>query len=82
VAQIIALVVICLLSPCVVWQAFGLIIFGVGGWTHRTKEHEERRGGRGGEVGGTPQSQRQRLIIKIYQGKSKCKILNTTIAPR
>jgi len=78
VAQIIALVVICLLSPCVVWQAFGLIIFGVGG--HTGPKSMKREGGRG--RGETPQSQRQRLIIKIHQGKSKCKILNTTIAPR
>jgi hypothetical protein len=36
-----------------------------GGWTHRTKEHEERKGweGGGGGQGQTPQSQRQRLAL-------------------
>jgi hypothetical protein len=60
VAQIIALVVICLLSLCVVWQAFGLIIFGVGGHTGPKSMKKEGVGEGGRKGGNSPISKTER----------------------
>ncbi len=60
VPQIIALVVICLLLLCVVWQPFGLIIFGVGGHTGPKSMKKEKVGKGGGGGRGRHPKQKQR----------------------